>query len=112
MPFKFEDVLDFATFRILSESIFTYEEHIARVTELLSVHDELVSCPECLEEAIPFPDPEFEGSRVRCRLCDSEFFAEECRSCGEAMFTDEPITQENDPGRCNDCWQHLFAKAD
>ena len=116
LEFKFEDVLDRDTYQVLAESIYTFEQQLARAEEALpqwgpneSLEHELITCPECGQDTIPDDDPEFEDNRVRCRFCNSEFFATGCNSCGGTILMNEPLTRENDPGRCSACWEHLLA---
>lgn len=119
LDFKLEDVLDLETYRTLAEAVYSYKEQLEKARKSLpgQLPDDYfahqhVSCPDCLQDVIPFPDPDFKDNKARCRFCDAEFYATDCRSCGGAILKNDPFTRDDDPVRCSGCWSQVFAHAD
>lgn len=114
-----KDELSDEAYRALSEAIHTHEERLAQARAeidkcLPGDKDRLLYtfsyCPECGEETIVTPDPVTEDHRVHCFFCGEEFYHDECPGCGGPILSSVPITEDNHPLLCEDCWEYRLSK--
>lgn len=107
-------------YAVLSESIHSYEERLARAKEKLerrlpgdggrsSLDSTVDNCPECGEETLSTDVVDSKGL-AECFFCHTKFYFQDCPRCGKTIYSTEKFTEDNDPGVCDDCWDYKMSE--